>query len=593
MQEQEIIIDNGFDKDNIIKLIENSNDENYLAQNKNLINNLVIEVSKANSKNPEIIFEELNGTNETTRLDRYNLFNDVDALKNACTRYFVQTGFARQILNLIRDCFTEIAPINRDLAKYFVTLEGTDNNEKVIKCLQYINAMERRNTGIKLSDKETGVAKDNIVNEYFKESRQILDGLIDSFNKEKSVYNLNDEDELYDYFAHTAKSFIIGEFFDYDPAYVDNLKKTDPKKFYNTRQLANVYEYMQSNLADDMAYLTKMRSKNIDLQMKEMSKITTLDNTTNLLEQSTSTKRNLYTILDAVVKSNFTNEKTAYLNLDMKSYGLIGYDNDLEYEKLFEDKSIDDLKEIITNIDPGREYDIYDFDNETHALTSASMMLDDYMQPLEKIDIISDMFKESGINSAKDITNYFLGTIYVNDKSLKDLVDEYSKGEELDVKNTKAVASAFLAKAINDPSKILSLVTVKLNDNNVIEPNVITLEKNYDRLKERCKDHGAWDKFLHFFGYKYPEEKLLNEHNEFKKTFNVVKNQENILKDFEDNNDEMISKFNIKLTLNNVNELANLTKAKNIEVAELNNQPKIEDLDEELDKVSEKVAVKD
>ncbi len=590
MQEQEIIVDNKFDNDDIKKLIENSNDENYLTENNDTINNLVTEASKANEKDPEIIID--NGESKAN-LDRCNMFHNVDALKNACTRYFSQTGYARQIGNLLRGNFSEIAPINRDLAKYFVTLKGTDNNEKVKKCLQYINAMERRNTGIQLSNNKTGQEKENIINEYFEESRQILDELIDTFNKEKNTYNLDDENELYDYFVHTAKSFLIGEFFDYDHDYIENLKKTDPKIFYNTRQLANIYEYMQSNLADDMAYLTGIRSKNVDLQLKASTLIPTLDTTTNLLEQSTSTKRNLYTILDAIMKSNFTNEKKVYLNLDMKSYGLIGLDNNLDYEPLFKDKSIEELAKVITNIDPGREYDIYDFDNETHALTSASMMLDDYIQTIEKVDLIEDMLKESGMDSSKDKTNYFLGTIYVNDKSLKDIVSEYSEGEELNISNTKAIASAILAKAINDPNKVLSLVTVKLNEDNVIEPNVITLEKNYDRLKERCKDHNLWDKFLHLFGYKYPEEKLLKNHNEFKKTFNIAKTQEIIMKNFEENNEDITSKFNVKLTLNNVNELANLTKAKNIEVAELNNQPKIEDLDEELDKVSEKVAVKD
>ncbi len=591
MQEQEIIV-NDIDKDEVKKLIDNSTNDNYLSSHDDLITDIFLKTSKKNSANPEIFYDELSTSDEEDRqLDDNKIFNNKDALKSATTKYFVQTGFARSFIDVIRKSFTEIAPINRDTAKYFVTLKGTDNKEKVKECLKYINAVERRRLGIELSKDKKGAEKTNIVNEYFKESRQILDSLIDTFNKEKTIYNLDDEEELYDYFVHTAKSYIIGEFFDYDPEYVSNLKKTDPKVFYNTRQLANIYEYMQSNLSDDMSFVAGVYNTGNDLQMKSRKLINTFDTTSNLLDYSTSTSRDLYTMLEAVAKSNFTGAKTSYFNLDMKAYGIHGFDNSLKYKPLFKNKDVDELVNIITSIDRTEEYNIKTYDNDAYAVTSASMLIDSYINTFQGVDLIKDMFKSSGINSYNDKTNYFLGTIYINDKSLKDIVNDYKKeNEELD---TRAVASVFLAKAINDPNKAISLVTTKLGDNNVLKQNVVTLEKNYDMLSERCKNHTRWEKFLHVFGVKYNEEKLVKQHNEFKNKFNVEKVQESIMEDFRNSNEKIMEKFNVELTLNNPNELAALSKAKNIEVAELNNENKIDDLEEDILKVSEKVAVKD
>ena len=587
MQEQEVI-NNQINIEDVKKLIENIYDANYVKEHTSLINNIVIEASKENSKNPNIVFDDT----DDGMLDDIQMFKNPEALKEAATRYFIQIGYARQIRDIIEDAFEQIAPINRDLAKYFITLQGTDNKEKLVNALKYIHAVQKRGEGIKLSDNKPEAEAKKIQDEYFSESREILDSLIDSFTKEKCTYNLEDASDLYDYFAHAAKSFIIGEFFDYDKAYVKKLKETDPKLFYNTRELATIYETMQSDQADDMAEAAGIYSKYGDLQMKGRKVICTIENVTNLLDPTTSVKRNKYTLLEAFAKASFTNAKESYLNLDMSCYGVHGKGNNLKYKKLFQDKSVDDLANILLNMDPSEEYDLENLDNNTYAMTAAHNVLNDYRGILEQTDLIKDIYSASGITAKKDSVNFIYNSIYVNDKSLMDLVEEHG-GKNLDIDHTTALAAVIFAKAINDPLKVISLVSLKLNDNNVVTPSVITLEKNYDRLNERCAEHTGFEKFLHFFGVKYQEEKLLEQHQSFKAQFSFTKNRETILSTYEAKTEELFTKFNVELTLNNKTELESLNKAKNIEVLELNEDKKIEELDENLDKVSEKVAVKD
>lgn len=470
---------------------------------------------------------------ELKDVDISPLFPDKKHLRSEYEKIYNTTEIGLTLENyIIRNTnIVKSASIVRDLQRYFIAFNDISLDDRMIKTLKYVRAIDARD----------GKNKD------FTLVRQITDELIDSFLDTHVDMDLNKDDNLIYLNSKAEKSFLIGQLLDKDKEYAKELLKRDKAKYYKVNEARCFYEGIIGDIKHEIRLQSGIRP--LKDMVSDEHRMYSKDNV-GILETSVNSERN-YAGLNKMIIEQFESDKNQVrLDLDMIVYGLKGKDNDLEYERStnYEDYlevTVNNLELRVPRYDNSSEDDFNIYPMKFAAIYNVKDMLFNLSLHLEAGDELAKKMKGSN----QGFVEYMLSTFSINSHNLLELAEqEKAAHPEYKKLNILDYASTLFTKALNDPNDVITHTNLKF-ENNDIKATTSVVTKNYDHLVKRCKySHNIFRRFVRLFGIKYQEEKTLadsiSKTNSFLRT-NALEDISNHFKDmYQDKFNEMHNELN-------------------------------------------------
>lgn len=507
-------------------------------------------------------------------IDASPMFKDKEAVRHSSTILSREHDFAMSFVKyaLHANNVSLTTSTSRDAIRYFLSLKRDTAAERTNKTFRYIKACQLRDADPSKCD--------------YSLMREITNELINDMLNARVNTNLSTSEGILHMNARMNQAFLIRQTFDADKDYFNKFREEEPYKYYQLMEKCAYYERYSEDTKFETTSLAGFTNANNKIDPQGLVSYSRGTNSM-FYNPNINISRNLNAINIAFFENSYTNKSVVNLNLDMSVYGALGKDNDLVYDHLNE-LSLDDFVNEASRIEgigeDGNTEDVIDvYGTVGLSIKSVNTMLSFYKNSFEtQRELVNDFLEDKNYN------DYFLSSICLNGRSLKDLASEYKESHNIELKEFD-LASAIFAHGINDPSKVVTFTNLVFK-NNVISAKTCVVNKNYDYLTKRTKDnHTVVQKIGHAFGMKYNSEKMEKNQQDNLKQFNnetlnrISKNFENkYINNFEHFNSKFVI-ANAKEKLNELNSVEILNR-RNLEVdlkenkiIDVNNKENIKD----------------
>jgi len=492
-------------------------------------------------------------------IDASPMFKNKEAVRHTSTIFSREYDFALSLVKYATHANNvhSVTSVSRDATRYFLSLYKDTTAVRSNKTLRYIKACELRDAEPNKRD--------------YSLMREITNELIKDMLNSPVYTNLKSDEALRSINARMNQAFLIRQTFDADKEYFNKFREEEPYKYYALIEKCAYYE----RYYDDTRYETTAVSGFVSAhETNDGNGLISYSRGTNTMFYSPSinTSRNQNALNMVFLENAYTKNNLINLNLDMSVYGTFGTKNDLVYDHLNE-FSLDDFVNEANRIENN---EIGDIDTDTVldrygsvglSVKATNVMLTFYKNSFEsQRELVNDF-----LLGQKNYNDYFLSSITLNNRTLKDLTSEYKENHPNIELKEMDLASAIFAHGLNDPSQTITFTNLVFKDNK-ISAKTCVVKKNYDYLTSRTKgNHTGFEKFLHAFGMKYNSEKMEKKQRDTLKLVNKT-TLDNISQKFEEKFAENFARFNSKFELANakdkINELnsIDLLNRRNLEV---------------------------
>ncbi len=492
-------------------------------------------------------------------IDASPMFKNKEAVRHTSTVFSREYDFALSLVKYATHANNvhSVTSTVRDATRYFLSLYKDSAAVRSNKTLRYIKACELRDAEPDKRD--------------YSLMREITNELIKDMLNSPVYTNLNSAEALKSINARMNQAFLIRQTFDADKDYFNKFREEEPYKYYALIEKCAYYE----RYYEDTRYETTAVSGFVSAhETNDGNGLISYSRGMNAMFYSPNinTSRNQNALNMVFLENAYTKNNLIKLNLDMSVYGAFGTKNDLIYDHLNE-CSLDDFvneanrfeTEEIGDIDTDSVLDRYG--SLGLSVKATNVMLTFYRNSFEsQRELVNDF-----LLGEKNYNDYFLSSIALNNRTLKDLTEEYRENHpNIELKDMD-LASAIFAHGLNDPSQTITFTNLVFK-NNKISAKTCVVKKNYDYLTSRTKgNHTGLQKFFHAFGMKYNSEKMEHTQRESLKLVNKT-TLDNISQNFENKFAQNFARFNAKFELANakdkINELnsIDLLNRRNLEV---------------------------
>lgn len=468
-------------------LLDNVNNNNLKESEE--FNNLIDSINKdfENSRKLKTYNEDFSLNKPST------IYKDKEALTDAYKNIYQIEDYAYLVSDYVTNIpgknFTKA--VNRDLVPYFLSLKGLSLTERVSASLKYVNAISEREKG------------------NFEPSREIQRELIDKFLKSRENCNFTKKANIYNTYVNTNLALVVQEMMRDDPKFVENLKKSDPAKYYNLinkcSELDNINAINDKEVFSNLNFTSNKGSKPTTL--------TDLSNYNTFSRTAINVVRNVEALELASLESKNTHKDSIDFVCDMSLYGICGTSQKLP-DKSIANSSIKSLCDTIDKISDDFGLDVEysrQFSSKEIALLSAEAMFKTYFATKQTNQFLCDL-KGKDILEEDETAEFYFKSVYVNDKSIYSLAKDFSKEHpEYDMKR---VGSAIFARALHNKNDVLSIASMSYNSKGELESSVKVMNKDYDEIvKQTEKNHSLFFRIMHKLGLKtYNTEKMRDDY---------------------------------------------------------------------------------
>lgn len=301
-------------------------------------------------------------------------------------------------------------------------------------------------------------------------------------------------------------SFLLSQMLDADKEYKNILIKRNPIDYYKLDEMRCYYEGIYGTIKAEVRALSGIKFIKDDFKDESIQSYSM--GSYQIFSGNMNSDRNITALNKLIIEHNQSDKTSIRLDTDVSVYSLYGKDNDLSYTPL--SINLDDYIEGV------KKYYVNNFDftlyNTTHLnrFSKEFISLANVKDMLEQVSLqveSGNEFVRTLVGEANAI-DYTLSTFSVNSCSLLDLANNIVEENNFNPNKKTAVASAILAKALNDPNDIITHTTLK-GENGGFKASTAIVNKNYDYLIKRCNNsHNRVVRFFHsIFFFKYDEEK--------------------------------------------------------------------------------------
>ena len=488
-----------------------------------------------------------------------SIFKNKDNVVKALKRYSLSRQFLSSLTTLVTNPLNSNLYISRDaqMAPLLLVENPNDLNELLKNYMEYCNVIYARD-----------LKQERDIEKAFK----YVDRMLDKYLAGPKIYDFESENGIYEFIKYTECRFMFEQMItftkgnDGKTSYEKYLKQKDPIKYYKLMDKMGVdSQYQYSAPAEIMAAtglcspigaagLKGLKDKVEGVAEREILPIAEAYNKIKLKNSTGAiSARNRLAISSCISDTMYQSFGVSNFNMDYSLYGVCG-DGSRKYSDLSK-LSIEQLCEKY-KFEESTKYS--NASNAKVAMTQAKEILTyDFM-----IMQLSNPVYKNTIGEAKICDNLGAHLLYVNGKSIDTLANEYIS--EHGKKYSKDdVISAIFVNAINDPNKVMSLVSI-VTTKNGFEPKVVTLNKNYSDLAKNVS-HSFFEHVAHFFGGKYKEDVKVEKQIDAIRNFNNKVNNQMIKDSFlAEFGDDLLNANKVELGIdknaNRINNLENIIK---------------------------------
>lgn len=455
---------------------------------------------------------QLNFTQKDENLSQSPLFNNEDSVTDALHSYANDLEKAKVYINTFAKGNIRNNPsIIRDFSNYYYSIKDSNETDTIVSILKYFDAINSR---------------DNLKDDT--KIRKIAYELSDKILNTDYNIDFNSEENTKKFLKLHNMEFIISQIKDKSLDLFDEMKINDPIKYYNLTDKLSLISSIFMNVKHDFKSISGF-NQDIAHNCEFPNYVYSYEANNTFGMQNINNFRNNLALTKALYDSKYANTAVIDLNLDLSSYGTYTKTNDASYEDI-SNLTLEDFSQSFTPIKDDIYQDLSNLTQTQYAIVSAYHALENFrstFETMESFNLLKDAV-EGNVDKAEYLT---YKSLYINEKSLYDLVIETKNKPNFANFSNKEIAAMIYAKAINNPKDILSLVSYNPTNDGFMLKHTI-LKKNYEYLAKKSKGSYSFFKKLYYMIFKTSEEKLVSKHKHAIKRMIRERTGRKIIKDF-------------------------------------------------------------
>lgn len=381
--------------------------------------------------------------------------------------------------------------IGRDCGDYYTILDDNlTDEEKQIKTLEYAQAVYERDYN----------HNDTLI-------KPIQDSLIRSFISHYQQIDMNTKNGVNHYFKAILSGNIISQMKDVSKDYFINLRHEFPKQYFyltNALGVVNTLNFYNSNsITANSDYIPVYKS--IIKVPETLKNMNASEENEKEPTQNIQHERNLEAIAKVFYDAEERQDNVIDLNLDISAYGVKGIDNSCKYQDLTK-LSIEDYISEYENFNPYFP-NLDKLTNAQLALFSSQKMIELFTSSMNFYGIYHELnkgfvYSETNV-LGKDLeypkmdnifeagknTQVFFKSIYVDGVSLDSIIKSYVNNHSEKVYDIDMLRTVVLTKALNDPSKVITLIHLHVDKPNELKEYEILNSKTNEKFKAKLNSY--------------------------------------------------------------------------------------------------------